>query len=196
MSASRPVTFNGALETAELIVYEYYKATALIKIAEARAKAGRRDEARALFDRAIRNAHEIKVRDPLRDREKSFYLNMAECIRTIACAQATAGFAAEALQIAETIDEPRWKNSALGMIAMAMARRGDVQPAIELAERIGDEKARNVALHDIAGARAEAGDVPGALEWARNRSTPEARANALLGIMKALAKGLAVAGVP
>jgi tetratricopeptide (TPR) repeat protein len=184
---------DGALQMAELIVYEYHKAAALIRIAEARAKAGHRDEARALFDRAIRTAHEIKVRDLLRDREKSFYLNQAECIRTIAYVQARAGFAEAALQTAETIDEPRWKNSALRMIAMAMARRGDVQPAIELAEKVGDEKTREEALQAIAEARAEAGDMPGALEWARNRPTPESRANALLGIMKAIAKGPAAA---
>ena len=91
----------------------------------------------------------------------------------IAYVQARAGFAADAIQTAGTIVEPRRKNSALGLIAMAMARRGEFRPASELADKIGDEKTKQEALQEIAEARAEAGDVQGAMAWARSRTTPE-----------------------
>lgn len=177
---------DGALQTAELVVYEYYKATALIEIAEANARAGRRDASLDLFRRAVQAAQEIQARDPVRDRAGSLYLDRGECLRSIAFGQARAGFTAEAIGTAETIVEPRWKDSALSLIATAMARRGEVASAVELAEKIGDEQARQGAMQRIAEARAASGDVPGALEWARNRPDPEARAHALLGIMKAL----------
>jgi tetratricopeptide (TPR) repeat protein len=182
---------DGALQTAELIVYEYHKANALIAIAEARAKAGRRDEARDLFRKAIRTAREIRIRDRLRDRPGRSYLDSSECLRTIAFIQARAGFIAEAIQTAESIEEPKWKNSALALIAAIMARGGEARRAAQLIGRIDDESSRNYALQGIAEGRAEAGDMPGALEWVRSRATPEARANACLGVARAVAKKLA-----
>ena len=178
----------GALRTAELVVYEYHKANALMAIAKAQAKAGQRDESRALFRKAIQTAKEIKIRDGLRDRAASYDLNSPECLRTIASVQASAGFAAEAVQTAETIDEPKWKNSALAQIAMAMAKAGEIMPAFQLVDRIDDESARARALQGIAEGQAEGGDISGAVKWARSRTTPEARANALLGIVRAVVK--------
>ncbi len=177
---------DGALRTADHIVYEYFKAQAFIKIAEAEARAGHRDASLGLFRRAVQADGEIRVRDPGRDRAESYYLNKGECLRTIAFVQARAGFTAEALKTAETIAEPRWKEGALELIAPELACRGEVRQAVELAEMIGDERSSQRAMQGIAEARAAFGDVPGALEWARNRPDPEARAHALLGIMKAL----------
>jgi RNA polymerase sigma factor (sigma-70 family) len=178
--------FDGALRTAERIVYEYHKAIALMHIGEAQAKVGRRDEARALFGKAVQTAREIKIRDPLRDRPANFDLNSFECLRTIAAGQARAGFSADALHTAETIEEPKWKNSALAMISVSMAKRGEIKPAIQLADRVEDEKSKSTALQGIAEAQAKSGGLGEALEWARNRATPEARADALLGIVRAI----------
>ncbi|MFI5457514.1 MAG: M56 family metallopeptidase [Isosphaerales bacterium] len=179
---------EGALRTAERVVYEYPKAIAVMTIAEAQAKAGRRDLARAVFRKAIETAREIKIRDNFRDRAGSYDLNSSECLRTIAFGQARAGFTAEAVQTAGTIVEPKWKNSALAWIAMTMAKGGEIKPAIELVQRIDDESSRAQALQGIAEGQAEAGDIQGALKWAKSRTTPDERANALLGIVRAIVK--------
>ncbi len=179
---------EGALRTAELIVYEYHKAATLMGIAAAQAKAERRDEARALFRKAIQTANEIKIRDPLRDRAGSSYLNSHECLRTVAYVQATAGFAADAVETAETIDVLKWKNSAFALIAMAMANAGEIRPALRLVDRINDEKVKSSAMQDVAEGQAKAGDIQGAVAWAKSLATPEGRANALLGIVRAIAK--------
>jgi tetratricopeptide (TPR) repeat protein len=178
----------GALETCELIVYEYHKAIALIHIAEVQAKMGHRDEAGALFRRAIQTAKEIKIRDNVRDRPGSSNLNASECLRTIAFVEARAGFSAEAIQTAESIIEPKWKNSALAMIAGTMAKQGQIQAAIQLAGKIDDANLKSSALQGITLGQAESGDIAGAVEWARNRTTPRARADALFGIVQAIAK--------
>jgi beta-lactamase regulating signal transducer with metallopeptidase domain/tetratricopeptide (TPR) repeat protein len=179
---------EGALQTTELVVYEYHKARALMEIAEAQAKAGRRDEARSLFRKAIETARAIQVRDPIRDRGRSFYLDSSECLRTIAYVQARAGFVEEAVQLAETIVEPRRKDSAFSRIAIEMARDADVKSAVRLADKIEDKNLRAQALQGIAEGQAETGDLRGALEWAEGRTTPEERANALLGVMQAIVK--------
>ena len=179
---------EGAIRTVRLIVYEYHKATALARIAEAQATAGRREPARTLFSNAIETARQIKIRDELRDRPGDFNLNAAECLRTIAYVQAKAGFTADALSTAESIIELRWRNSALAMIAPCMAKEGQIKPALEVAQKIDDENAKNSALEGIALAQSAAGDLAGALEWVRTRPTAEARANALLGVVQAIAK--------
>ena len=102
---------DGAVRTAELIVYEYTKANALSTIAEAQAMAGRREQAFLLFGKAVQAANEIHILDPIRDNPQNFNLNMPECLRTIAFVQAKAGFAAEAIHTAQTIESPRWRNS-------------------------------------------------------------------------------------
>ena len=179
---------EGALQTAALIVYEYHKAIALIEIAEAQAKSGRRDEANSLFRKAIQTAGEIKIRDPLRDRPGNFHLNSSECLRTIAFIQARAGFAEEAIQTAQSIDEPRWKDSALAEIALALAERGEIAAAVQLLPKIADEKSKTYALQAIAEGQAKTGDVQGAWDWAKSLATPEARATALLGVVRAIVK--------
>ncbi len=73
---------DGALQTWSTITYEYFKAGALKSIAEAQAKKGLRDDAKALFQKAVDTAREIKIRDKLRDRPGSFDLNSSECLRT------------------------------------------------------------------------------------------------------------------
>ncbi len=177
----------GAITTAEGVEYEYFKALALAAIAKAQAKAGKRDEARAAFRTAIQTARAIKIHDALRDR-RGFYLNFSECLRTIAFVQAKAGFAADAVETAESIDDPRWKNSAFAGITMAMANRGEIKPARQMVDRIDDEQAKSRAMQDVAEGQAGAGDLEGAVEWARSRSTAEARANALAGIARAIAR--------
>jgi len=184
---------TGAIKTVNGIVYEYFKATSLMGIANAQATAGERDQARASFRQAIATANEIKIHDALRERAGSFYFNASECLRTIAFVQAKAGFAAEAVETAETIADPKWKNGALAQIAMAMAKRGDIKPAVQLLDKIDDESARAQALEDVAEGQAAAGDIEGAVEWAKSRATAEARANALLGIARAIAKRPAAA---
>ncbi len=179
---------EGAIRTTGLIVYEYYKAIALMQIAENQANAGHRVEARTLFSRAIQTAREIKIRDPSRDRPGSFILDASECLRTIAYVQAKAGFSDDALLTADSINEPNRRNSALALIAPCMAQQGQIKPALELAQKIIDEKAKNAALEGIALAQSVSGDLSGALEWVRSRKTPEARANALLGVVLAIGK--------
>ncbi len=187
---------EGALRTADRMIYEYFKAIAVMRIATAKAKAGKREQARSLFSTAIQTAKEIKSRDPLRDRAGSHYLNSYECLRTISYAQAMGGFADEAVQTAETIDDPKWKKSAFAQIAMAMAKAGEIQPARQLVDRIDDETVKSRALQDVAEGQAESGDIPGAIDWAKGRTTPEGRANALLGVVRAIAKRTDANGSP
>ena len=179
---------EGATRTARLIVYEYHKAVALMQIAQAQAEAGRREEARTLFSKAIDTARQTKIRDALRDRPGDFNLNAAECLRTIAYVQAKAGFIADAVGTADSIKEPKWKNSALATIAPCMAKQGQIKPALELAQRIDDENAKSSALEGIALAQSASGDLAGALEWVRTRPTAEAQASALLGVVQVIAK--------
>ncbi len=178
----------GALRVADLIVYEYYKATTFAHIAQVQAKAGHRDEARELFGTAVQTAHEIKIRDPRADRPGSFYLNSSECLRTIAYVQGLAGFCTEALRTAATSSESKWKNSAIAMIAGCMARQGQTQKALELADQIKDEKLKSYAFQGIGEGQAESGDIRGSLEMAKNRSGSKARADVLFGIVRAVAR--------
>ncbi len=150
-----------------------------MQIAENQAAAGRREEARALFSKAIDTARQIKVRDELRNRRGDFNLNAAECLRTIAYVQARAGFTADALSTADSIKEPKWKNSALSQIAPCMAKQGQIKPALELAQKIDDGNAKNAALEGIALAQSASGDLAGALEWVRTRPTAESQASAV-----------------
>ena len=179
---------DGALETCELITYEYHKALSRMSIAEAQAKIGLRDDAKALFQKAIATAREIKIRDNLRDRPGAFELNASECLRTIAFVQARAGFSAEAIQTAAAIGEPKWKDSAFSMIAATMASQGQIRASIQLAARIDGADVKSAALQGIALGQAESGDIAGAVEWARSRATPRARADAFFGIVQAIAK--------
>ncbi len=180
---------EGAIRTTDLIVYEYSRANALITIAEAQAKAGRHEQARLLFGKAIQAANEIHIRDVQRDRPQNFNLNLPVCLQTVAFVQARAGFTNEAVETAMTIDSPKWRNSALSIIAPILARAGDLKQAVELLGRIDDEKSRDYAMQGIAEGQAQRGDIPAALEWARSRATPEARANAFLGLARAVAGG-------
>jgi tetratricopeptide (TPR) repeat protein len=159
-----------------------------MSIAVAQAKIGQRDHARASFAKAIQLAKEIKPRDPLRDRAGSDCLDSHECLRTIAYAQAHAGFAADAIHTAETIHDPKRKNSAFSLIAMAMAKAGDIKSAIQLVDTINDQTVKSRALQDFAEAQAHAGDISGAEEWAKSQPSPNARAEALLGSVRAIAK--------
>jgi len=179
---------EGAVGTTELIVYEYPKAVALITIAEAQAKDGRREQARLLFGKAIYTANEIHIRDPRRDRPQSPDLNLPECLRTLAFVQARAGFASEAVHTALTINSPQWRNSALAQIAPLLAKGGDMKQAVELLGKIDDRQSKDSAMQDIAEWQAETGDFQAALEWARSRANPEARANAFLGLARAVAR--------
>jgi RNA polymerase sigma factor (sigma-70 family) len=123
-----------------------------------------------------------------RDRPGRFDLNASECLRTIAFVEARAGFSAEAIQTAEAIIEPKWKNSALAMIAESMAKQGQIKAAIQLVGKIDDANVKSPALQGITLGQAESGDIDGAVEWARSRTTPRARADALFGIVQAIAK--------
>jgi beta-lactamase regulating signal transducer with metallopeptidase domain/tetratricopeptide (TPR) repeat protein len=179
---------KGALRTADLVVYEYHKAIALVAIARAQAMKGQRDQARTVFHRAVQTARGIKPLDPVRHRPDNFDSNMSECLRTIAYSQAATGFSADAVFTAESIDVPKWKDSAFALIVMPMAKRGEANWAAQLVERIVDERGKAEALQGIAEGRAEAGDYEGALNWAKSLTTPDQQADAMLGIIRSIAK--------
>ena len=179
---------EGALQTAKLIVYEYPRATALMSIAAAEAKAGHREEARRLFLTAVETANQIQIQDLRHDHPETSYLNIGECLRTIAFAQAQAGFTKEAVGTCGSISDRKWKNSALSTIAATIARGGDIKSAVRLAEKIDDQGSHARAMQGVAEGQAESGDIQGAMDWAKSQSPQEARTNAILGIVKALAK--------
>jgi tetratricopeptide (TPR) repeat protein len=84
---------------------------------------------------------------------------------TLACiakAMAEAGQFDRALQVAQKIEDERFRFAALSDIAKVMAEARQFDRALQVAQKIGDASARSLALAEIAKAMAEAGQT----EWA------------------------------
>ena len=161
------------MQTAKLIVYEYPRATALMSIAAAEAKAGHREEARRLFLTAVETANQIQIQDLRHDHPETSYLNIGECLRTIAFAQAQAGFTKEAVGTCGSISDRKWKNAHLSTIAATIARGGDIKSAVSLPRRL-DQGSHARAMQGVAEGQAESGDIQGAIDWAKSQSPQEA----------------------
>jgi tetratricopeptide (TPR) repeat protein len=180
--------FAGAAATVEGIVYEYHRAVAICALAEAQAKSADRAVALSNFTQAVRTALKIHVRDNRRDRPGSYYLQISDCLSVIVSSLAGAGFFDEALDVVDSISDPRHKDSTLSLVASAVARNKDYVRSNEIAGRIADSNSKELALRRIAEARTEAGDVGGALDWALSLTSPESKAMGVLGIIEALAR--------
>jgi tetratricopeptide (TPR) repeat protein len=137
-----------ALQVANTIQKDCYKADASVDIATALAKAGDTTQAQAVFTQALQLANTIQG-----DFRKAVALG------NIATALAKAGDTTQALQVANTISKDFGKARALVDIATALAEAGDTKQALQLANAIQEDSDKVWALRDIATALAEAGDT-------------------------------------
>jgi hypothetical protein len=157
-------------------------------IAEAEARAGDQDAARATFATALQVAREI---EPPADRAKA--------LRALAAAHARAGdqdaaqatFAA-AFDAAHDIAGAGPRLAVQHAIsAQAQVHAGDVPTALETARHIADQQLRDEVFSTIAAAQVHADDVPAALETVRSLEAPWSRVAALRAVVEAHASDTA-----
>ena len=135
-----------ALEVANTIQKDSFKAGALRNIATALAEAGDTTQAQAIFTQAHQVANTTQ--------EDSF---KAWALVDIATSLAKAGDTTQALQVANTIQEDSVKAWALRNIAIALAEAGDTTQALQVANTIQKDSVKAVALGNVNGSVESAG---------------------------------------
>ncbi len=181
-----------SLVVAAMINVDHHLVSAWREIARAQALAGFEDDARILFDDAIRKIFEIpnEYRSSFEFGPYQRWRPLAE----VASAQVEAGFLeearqtfAEAVNLAKTVtavgDLDR-RASALRSIAARQAEAGLTTDAMTTLSWIADEHSRSWALHDIATERLEEGAITDALLMAREIMGTEIRAEILHDIAR------------
>jgi len=139
-------------------------------IAAIQAKAGDKPGAAVTFQQAL---HLIQNLDKLQD---------GNTLLQIAKEQAEAGDFKQSRETADSINNARLKETALGEIVNSQANVGDIEGALQTASGIETADLKAFALRKIAKAQAAGGDMKGALTWALKQDLPFVTLHALLGV--------------
>ena len=180
---------KGALQTLALVQIESFRVLLLEELMQLRLSEVNWKDQTSVSER-LQPFIEIdeKMVDTIRDYD--FYQKeiKAYALISIAEAQTMVGNATKALQVANTIQEEKFKIEALQGIATFQARTGDIRGGLQTAARIKGQSQKDEALRSIARAQATAGDIQGALLTTNSIRSENEKNSALRGIAAAQAK--------
>ena len=165
----------GELEAAKVAIEafqgdEHNKALALVALAKAEAKVGKKPSARASLIEAFEAAKAIKARANVINDNVAW--NKDEAFRAISMAQVEVGDIPGALATVSAQSSSNLKAEIQAEVAGFQARQGDVAAALKTAEGIPDAGSKAEALLRIAHVQSKAGQRDVAHDWAARAAHP------------------------